>query len=159
MSKRRHKDRGRNMNNQNLNYSWRNNMRGPMNNPFGITPQQLLSMFGGNIDMNRINNILSSMNREGYDINGLHEEMKSHNFNNSSASNENNIPNEMPKEHNSNDFEASDNLNKKDIKNLLEKAKIKKIDEDNMKFLINLKEIVDTKKQVFIDNIIDILLK
>ena len=35
--KERHKDRNRNMNNQNFGYSWRNNMRGPMNNPFGIT--------------------------------------------------------------------------------------------------------------------------
>lgn len=156
MSKRRHKDRNRNMNNQNFGYSWRNNMRGPMNNPFGITPQQLLSMFGGNIDMNRINNILSSMNREGYDINGLHEEMKNHNFNNGMKYN-NNPQNE--KEHNSNDLEKNNNLNNKDVKSILEKAKIKKIDEDNMKFLINLKQIVDLKKQVFIDNIIDILLK
>ena len=40
---------------------------GPVyNNPFGINPQQLISMLGGN--MNGIGNILSSMNRNGFDF-------------------------------------------------------------------------------------------
>ncbi|MFQ6999882.1 MAG: hypothetical protein ACLRRH_00775 [Clostridium sp.] len=49
-----------------------------MNNPFGINPQQLLNMFGGNMDMNKLGNILSSMNREGFNINS---QMNNGNFN------------------------------------------------------------------------------
>ena len=80
-------------------------------------------MFGGNIDMNRINNILSSMNREGYDINGLHEEMKNHNFNNGMKYNNNpqNEKNIIP-----NDLEKSNNLNNKDVKKYFRKSKNKK---------------------------------
>lgn len=153
MSKRRHRDRGRNINGQNFNQNYHgNNMRGAMNNPFmnnqfgnnpfGINPQQLLSMLGGNFDMNRVNSILSSMNKEGFDINSVNDQMKYKNDNFSEG--------EMS--------EKTKNVYN-DNEEIINKAKSKKIDEENMVFLINLKEIVDIKKQEFIDTIIQTLLK
>ena len=67
MSKKKHREKTTsNRNNMNNGMNMRNNS---MNNPFGINPQQLLNMFGGNMDMNKLGNILSSMNREGFNIN------------------------------------------------------------------------------------------
>lgn len=40
------------------------------NNPFGINPSQLMGMLG-NIDMGQIGNLLSSMNKDGFDLNNL----------------------------------------------------------------------------------------
>ena len=40
------------------------------NNPFGINTSQLMGMLG-NIDMGQIGNILSSMNKDGFDLNNL----------------------------------------------------------------------------------------
>ena len=39
-------------------------------NPFGINPSQLMGMLG-NIDMGQIGNMLSSMNKDGFDLNNL----------------------------------------------------------------------------------------
>ena len=51
---------------------------GPVyNNPFGINPQQLISMLGGN--MNGIGNILSSMNRKGFDFNSMNNNINQNN--------------------------------------------------------------------------------
>ena len=80
MSKKKHREKTTsNRNNMNNGMNMRNNS---MNNPFGINPQQLLNMFGGNMDMNKLGNILSSMNREGFNINNQKEE-----FNNSNNEN------------------------------------------------------------------------
>jgi len=65
MSKRRHRNSRRDANNDNA-----NNRQQFSNNPFGINPAQLLSMFG-NIDMNQINNMLQSLNTDGFDFNNL----------------------------------------------------------------------------------------
>lgn len=74
MSKRKHRNRSdnKNDNNQNSNNSNNvNNNRGQFNNnPFGINPNQLLSMFG-NIDMSQISNMLQSMNTQGFDLNNF----------------------------------------------------------------------------------------
>lgn len=40
------------------------------NNPFGINPSQLKGMLG-NIDMGQIGNILSAMNKDGFDLNNI----------------------------------------------------------------------------------------
>lgn len=66
MSKRRHRNRPEEQSSQNRNMS--NQQQN--NYPFGINPNQLLSMFG-NIDMSQINNMLQSMNTEGFDFNNL----------------------------------------------------------------------------------------
>lgn len=67
MSKHRRKE-GRASGNNSHNMSGRNPM---MNNPFGIDPKQLLGMLGGNMDMGRLNNMLSSMNRDGFDFSSI----------------------------------------------------------------------------------------
>ena len=75
MSKRRRRDRRTN-NMGNMNNSGNmNNFRGNMNNPFRIKPKQLLSMLGGNMNMNGLSKILSSMNTEGFDLNSFSNQM------------------------------------------------------------------------------------
>ena len=78
MSKKKHREKTTsNTNNMNSGMNMRNNS---MNNPFGINPQQLLNMFGGNMDMNKLGNILSSMNREGFNLNNINTQMNNGNF-------------------------------------------------------------------------------
>ncbi|MGL4106500.1 hypothetical protein [Clostridium sp. LP20] len=71
MSKRRRRDRS----DENRNMR-RNQGPGHMNNnPFGINPQQLLAMLGGNMDMGGLGNMLQSMNRDGFDLNSMNQHM------------------------------------------------------------------------------------
>ena len=130
-----------------------NNFRGNMNNPFGINPKQLLSMLGGNMNMNGLSKILSSMNTEGFDLNSFSNQMggynkKNNTFNSEEQSNFTNTNNES--RHSSKNEERNNDDLKERIKN-------KNIDEEDIQFLINLKEIVDQKKKVFIDEIINLL--
>lgn len=67
MSKRRHRSRPQQEEQNNMG---QNNMN-QNNNPFGINPTQLLSMLGGNFDMGGLNNMLSSMNMDGFDLGNL----------------------------------------------------------------------------------------
>ena len=57
MSKRRHRDRSRESNNMGRNQGFGANSNNRF--PFGINPQQLLGMLGGNIDMNRLGSMLN----------------------------------------------------------------------------------------------------
>lgn len=84
MSKHRRKGKG-DMENNHQNMGERNNM---MNNPFGIDPKQLLGMLGGNMDMGRLNNMLSSMNRDGFDFSSI-AQMPGNNNNNNNGMNMN----------------------------------------------------------------------
>ena len=122
MSKKKHKEkRASNI----------NNMRNPMNNPFGINPQQLLNMLGGNMDMNKLGNILSSMNMDGFNLNNINSQMNNENFNMNNES----------KEYN----------NTVDSENINGKA-----EDDNMEFLLSLRKIVDSNRLDFIDKIIEL---
>ena len=41
------------------------------NIPFGINPAQLMNLLGGNVDLNQIGNMLSSMKMDGLDLNNF----------------------------------------------------------------------------------------
>lgn len=147
MSKRKHKDRDRDRNIMN------NQVRGPMNNPFGITPQQLLGMLGGNMDMNKLGNILTSMNRDGFDLNTINQQMmNSFNMGNmNSMSNMNGMDiNNVDMNNINSDLNNSSNTS--DISNNIN------IDED-LEFLLSLRKIVDTSRLDLIDKIIELYQK
>ena len=141
MSKHRHKDRFKN----NENYYYNNNRYGPINNnPFGISPSQLLSLLGGNFNMNNLSNILSSMSREGFDLNSLDSAMN----NNFNTSNKSNID---FNDSNENSDIDENKLNNEEIK---ENCDVTYEKDDNLLLLLSLKNIVDPKKFEFIDKII-----
>lgn len=151
MSKHRHKSREKS---NNMNRSRFNN--GPMNNyPFGINPQQLLSMLGNNMDIGGLNNILSSMNREGFDLNSFNKQMDNLNMgpnpmgNMGDSFNVNNIMNDDIK---------TDNAKSDEDKPINDK-KSETIDmayDDNIEFLQSLRSIVSPTKIDLIDKIIEL---
>ena len=99
---------------------------GPVyNNPFGINPQQLISMLGGN--MNGIGNILSSMNRNGFDFNSMNNNMN------------NNInQNNSFKKHNNDNIEDEEESR-----------------DENIEMMLSLRKIIDPQKIEFIDKVIE----
>jgi predicted transcriptional regulator YheO len=103
------------------------------NNPFGINPQQLLSMLGGNMDMSGLGNLLSAMNKNGFDLNSLN------NFNGTSNNPINDKSNPTPHK------EKSD-----------ESENLESTEDDNIQFLESLRKIVDINKIDFIDRIIEL---
>ena len=167
MSKHRHKDRDREANNM-------RRPQGAMNNnfPFGINPQQLLAMLGGNMDMGRLGNILSSMNREGFDLNSLNGNNQGFNLNNMmNAMNNNNNNNgfnnnyQNNKQNNStfnNAFDDEISKHKKqdskknDVELDMDEINDDIDDDDNLQMLKSLKNIVDPSKYEFIDKIIEL---
>lgn len=70
MSKKRRRSRSQDYQCENCKNNPEKLNNGLGNNPFGINPSQLMGMLG-NIDMGQIGNILSSMNRDGFDLNNL----------------------------------------------------------------------------------------
>lgn len=161
MSKHRHKDRDREPNNM-------RRPQGAMNNnfPFGINPQQLLAMLGGNMDMGRLGNILSSMNREGFDLNSMNGNNQGFNLNNfmNGMNNNNNTNNGFNNNYqnnstNNNDFDISKHKKHNNTDNDIEfdNDSIDDIDDDeNLQMLRSLKNIVDPSKYEFIDKIIEL---
>ena len=99
---------------------------GPVyNNPFGINPQQLISMLGGN--MNGIGNILSSMNRNGFDFNSMNNNMN------------NNInQNNSFKKHNNDNIEDEEESR-----------------DENIEMMLSVRKIIDPQKIEFIDKVIE----
>ncbi|WP_270600672.1 hypothetical protein [Clostridium baratii] len=69
MSKKRHKNRENEYENGQDQF---NNFSGNpfANNPFGIDPNQLMSMLG-NVDKDKLNNIMESMSKDGVDLNSF----------------------------------------------------------------------------------------
>ena len=112
MSKHRHRDRYNDSRNMNSKQGY-----GPINNnPFGISPQQLLSLLGSNFNMNGIGNILSNMNMDGFDFNSIANQMGSNNPGNLGNMNNNmnnNMGNMNPMNHES-VFNMQYNENKKE---------------------------------------------
>lgn len=66
-------------------------VQGELNNnlPFGINPNQLLSLLGENFDLNNLGNVMSSMKNNGVDLNSFNS--NSSGSNQQGNSNENNI--------------------------------------------------------------------
>lgn len=106
-----------------------------VNSPFGINPSELLSMLGGNFNMNGLGNLLANMNLEGFNLNSM----------------KNNIHKENKANYNTND-------NYKNEKDSVEVDRVEMdADEENDKniqMLIALKTIVSPDRIEFIDRII-----
>ena len=147
MSKKRHRKRQEvsSTNNSNNNNNRQQQMN--YNNPFGINPNQLLSMFG-NIDMNQINSMLQSMGADGFDFNNFNlgsiqnlmngmgrNPGQQQNFQNNGQGQQNTQRNnsEMNHKQNFDDFNDED---------------------DNIQLLNSFRSIVGEEKKDFIDKII-----
>lgn len=134
MSKRRHRNSRRDASNDSA-----NNRQQFGNNPFGINPAQLLSMFG-NIDMNQINNMLQSLNTDGFDFNNLNlgplQNMMSGNGH---------VQGKQERQVNGRTPEKNKN-HKINIGN----------DDENIQMLMAIRSIVSEEKALFIDKIINL---
>lgn len=122
------------------------------NNPFGISPQQLLGLLGGNIDMTGIGNMLSSMGKEGFDLNSMNQQFSamSNNFNGNNTMNDTNETNKKYKNN-----EENDGHKEKHKKINIEELNSNE-DDENIEFLQDLKKIVDPNRIEFIDKIIEL---
>ena len=150
MSKKRHRKRQEvsSTNNSNNNNNRQQQMN--YNNPFGINPNQLLSMFG-NIDMNQINSMLQSMGADGFDFN---------NFNLGSLQNLMNgigrSPAQQQGQQNSKQSQTNaQNNNRVDNQNQsFDDLKDLEYEDDNIQLLNSFRNIVGEEKKEFIDKII-----
>ena len=145
MSKKRHRNRQEVSSTNNNN---NNNRQQQMNynNPFGINPNQLLSMFG-NIDMNQINSMLQSMGADGFDFN---------NFNLGSIQN---LMNGMGRNQGQQSNRPNNNQGQKNNAEVNHKQSfdgLKDLDDedDNIQLLNSFRNIVGEDKRAFIDKII-----
>ena len=154
----------------NDNNNFRCQQHAPGNNfPFGINPQQLLGMLGG-MDISGLGNILSSMNRQGFDLNSMNQQMNNgFNYNNmnsyqNSYSNEKEdiIVEDEEAIHNVDNLEEEaykeENIEKKkhkkdknsNVENLFEN------EDENLVMLKSLRNIVAPNKVELIDKIIEL---
>ena len=135
MSKHRHKSRDINgMRNPSFNNNYMNN------NPFGISPQQLLSLLGSNIDMNGLGNMISTMSQEGFNLNSVNTQADNQN----SYSDINNIVNNTEAK-----FNEKNKANK-------EKLDPDLYEDENIKFLQSIRSIVSNERAEFVDKIIEL---
>jgi len=118
------------------------------NNPFGINPQQLLSMIGGNMDMSGLGNLLASMNKNGFDLNSLN------NINNLNV-NPNNTANNNANTTN-NDNVTKNNTTTQHKEKSDENENLESVEDENIQFLEYLRKIADVNKIEFIDRIIEL---
>lgn len=170
MSKRKRRGRDERLNSQSSS-NLGNNM------PFGINPTQLMNLLGGNIDLNQIGNMLSSMKLDGIDLNNFNLNQGSNNQSNSKGFNFEplqgmmnnlgfggfNVPNNNSSgfnfENNSSHIEKAEgeNLNQEIVddkeEDMVEEEFLE--EDENIQMLIAIKSIVDSKKAIFLDRVID----
>ena len=148
------------------------------NAPFGINPAQLMGLLGNNVDFSQIGNMLSSMKMDGLDLNNF-------NLNNQVSSQTTKPSsdlgplqgfmsslglNDIGKNNNSNMFNGINNT--EDVVNSVNEEdeiseehtnisqeefdKEEFLEEDeNIQMLIAIKSIVDSKKALFLDRVIE----
>ena len=151
------------------------------NAPFGINPAQLMGLLGNNVDFNQIGNMLSSMKMDGLDLNnfnlnnqassqvakpafdlgplqgfmsslGLSDTGKNNNsnmFNNSS-----NAQNDVNEENEENEV---DEISEEHINISQEEFNKEEFleEDENIQMLIAIKSIVDSKKALFLERVIE----
>lgn len=150
-----------------------NNMMNSNNNPFGIDPMQLLGLLGGNFDMRNMSNMLASMNTNGFNLNNLGPlaQMAGVNLDNgfTNGNNNQNMGTDMPSSNlNKNEIntEKHDELRDKRTNTRTNKQEQMKQNEtmtqtqnktrdENLEFLISLRNFVHQSKIPFVDRIID----
>jgi hypothetical protein len=170
MSKKKNRHKGERINNENS--SNRIN-----NAPFGINPAQLMSMLGGNIDMGQIGNMLSSMKMDGLDLNNFNLGQLGNNAPNKGSSTSNRIGFDLGSlqgmmnnlgmggfnlgNNNSQNLNFT-NLNSENDNNLniANEENNNSTDEsiyydENIQMLVAIKSIVDSKKAIFLDKVIE----
>lgn len=143
--------------------------------PFGINPTQLMSLLGNNIDLNQIGSMISSMKTDGVDLNNFNLNQGNNNQQNSmgfdfsplqnimsnlgfgnfnlsnNGSTTSTYENDIAHTENSDvtGNESYDTEIKEDInEEFLE-------EDENVQMLVAIKSIVDYKKSIFIDKVID----
>lgn len=157
MSKRRHRSRESNNMGSNQNYAGNSNNRFP----FGINPQQLLSMLGGNFDMNKLGNMLNSMNMNGFDLNSMNQQMNWMNNSNTQPNTNNsnnnfNFESMMNAMNGNNTSGTNMNTNNEKVYEKNDDIDIDEIDDENIQILMSLRRIVDPSKVQFVDRIIEL---
>ena len=156
-----------------------NNIDNNMNmspNPFGIDPFQLMNLLGGNVDMNSIGNMLSSMNTNGFNLGNLEHiaNMAGINFNNlNNMNNLNGMMNNSKLNNNAStkssdsaqelndeieDIDISMESNKKEAGKKRTHKRGEKVSEDdeNLIFLKQLQTYIHPEKKEFIERIIKV---
>lgn len=133
---------------------------GLANNPFGINPSQLMGMLG-NIDMGEIGNILSSMNKDGFDLNNLNLGSVQNTMNGMDGMNggENNqnissIQNMMSGMGTGDKQNLSYNNSSHNRRNRHKGSTDEQNEDENIELLMSIRNIVDYNKVKFIDKII-----
>lgn len=165
MSKKKHKSKSNSR--EDAKALFNNNLA---NNPFGIDPNQLMSMLG-NVDQNKLNNIMASMEKEGIDLSSFPpiNEFNSGNGNvnnNNINNNGNNWANNMGGMNNMNPISIisqlarmnSGNFNKNNNMNSKKKNNYNTGD-PNMDMLLALRNSVSADRVEFVDKIIGIYKK
>ena len=118
-----------------------NNRQQFANNPFGINPNQLLSMLG-NIDMGQIGSLLQNMNVPGLDFNNLDMgpfQGMMGNMNGVQQSSQ----------------AINDDINNINVDNAIQENTSSNFVDDNMQLLIAIRSIVDGRRAEFIDKVIN----
>ncbi|MBS5987506.1 hypothetical protein [Clostridium sp.] len=159
MSKRRHRDRSRESNNMGRNQGFGANSNNRF--PFGINPQQLFGMLGGNIDMNRLGSMLNSMNMEGFDLNSMNQQMNNNNNGNTNMNGNNNNFNFESMMNAMSGMNMMGNhmdnkVNTENISKFDENSYPEEVDDENIQILLSLRKIVDPNKVQFVDKIIEL---
>ena len=168
MSKHRHKNKNKYSRVNNMNENGQNNYAPINSNPFGINPQQLLSLLGSGFTMNGLGNILSTMNMEGFDLNSISNNIGMNNYNsNINKNNTRNINNSFQRNNEEIKIDnESKNINEQVDKNINEDKyeEVREEDEnledytqfdEDIELIISLKSIVDPRRIPFLDKIID----
>ena len=135
------------------------------NMPFGINPAQLMNLLGGNIDFNQIGNMLSSMKMDGIDLNNFNLNQVNNNSNPKEFdfSPLQNIMSNLGMDGfnlgNNNTKQSANNsssIESEEVEDDQEFRKDEFFEEDeNIQMLIAIKSIVDSKKAIFLDRVID----
>jgi hypothetical protein len=162
MAKHKHREQGPIANDTNSNINANNR-----NTPFGIDPMQLMGLFGGNLDMNNMGNMLASMNTNGFNLGNLNSiaQMMGLNLDNnifqgnmSSPNNgvsKNMYPNGKEYSNNMNSKNAESSNADKNIKKNVTTNKNIKDNDANLEFLMALRSYAHPDRIRFIDKIIE----
>lgn len=153
------------------------------NTPFGINPAQLMGLLGNNIDFNQIGNMLSSMKTDGLDLNNFNLNNENISQGNRKAFDSTPLQgfmsslglNDIGKNNNSNMFNSNINIqseintenedneiNEENINSSQEEFDEREFNEEefleedeNIQMLIAIKSIVDSKKALFLERVIE----
>ena len=162
MAKHKHREQSARVSNTN---NFNNNNK---STPFGIDPMQLMGLLGGNLDINSMGSMLSSMNTNGFNLGNLGSIAKmmglnlDNNFLQGNMSNQNSDFNKNTHT-NINQNKPYNNMNYKNTTNQSTDTNIKKDTNEkelkendvNLKFLMALRSYVHPDRVKFIDKIIE----